>query len=84
MGMAAIRDSKSVSGALDTLDRDALHTVELVKDRSALNREGKPADDLRLAAGEFGAALSHRAKCRHPRIGIRTVAWKRDNLVVFL
>lgn len=82
MGMAAIRDSRFVSGAFDTLDRDALHTAELVKDRRELNRDGKPADDLRLAAGGFGAALSHRANCRHPRIGIRAMTWKRDDPVV--
>lgn len=76
MGMAAIRRSSSVSGALATFDRDALQAAELVNERIVLYLDVKPADDFRLAAGHLGAALSHRANCRHPRIGIPTVASK--------
>lgn len=76
MGISDIRRSRSVSGALGAALDLARHVVDVVKDRRGLDRSGKPADDLRPAAGHLGAALSHRANCRHPRIGIFAVAWK--------
>lgn len=76
MGISAMRRSISESGLLGEAFDRARHAVDVVKDRKELYRDGKPADDLRPAAGQLGAALSHRANCRHPRIGIRAVAWK--------
>jgi hypothetical protein len=79
IGIAAIRFSRSVSGELGDPFDLALQTAELVKDRRVLYRDDKPAE-ARLAIRPFGATLSHRANCRHPRIGNPAVAWKKRGI----
>src|SRR5881275_490186 len=79
MGMAAMRFSRFVSGELGEAFDRALQTAEFVKGRRELYRDKKPAD-VRLAVRPFGAARSHRANCRHPRIGNSAVAWKRRRI----
>lgn len=75
IGIAAILDSRSEAGWLaGALPRDAQHAAEVVKNRAGLAR---PDGGLRrLAAGHFGAARSHLANCRHPRIWRSAIAWE--------
>lgn len=73
IGIADILFSRSDNG-LVAVDLDPAREAELVKYRGALARTNGAL--VRLAAVPFGAALSHLANCKHPRIWSTAMAWE--------